>query len=57
VDKSVTTDRRGTVRRTVLPTQVGLVFFTGIPRTLTGRGTHCRTLLGVLAAQATPVTG
>jgi hypothetical protein len=57
VDRTVTTDRRGTVRRTVLPTRVGLVFFTGIPRTLTGGGLHCRTLLGVLAAQATPVTG
>jgi hypothetical protein len=57
VDRIVTTDRQGTVRRTVLPTRIGLVFFTGIPRTLTNRGSHCRTLLGVLRAKQTAVTG
>jgi uncharacterized repeat protein (TIGR01451 family) len=57
VDQSVTTDRRGTVRRTVLPTFVGLVFFTGTPRTLAAGGSPCRTLLGVLSASDTRVTG
>jgi hypothetical protein len=57
VDQTVKTDRRGTVRRTVLPRRTGLVFFTGIPRRLTGGGMHCRTLLGVLAASDTRVTG
>ena len=57
VDTTVTTDRRGTVRRTVLPTRAGLFFFTGLPRTRTGGGMHCRTLLGVLGASSTQVTG
>ena len=57
VDATVTTDRRGTVRRTVLPTRPGLFFFTGLPRARTGGGTHCRTLLGVLGAASTQVTG
>jgi len=57
VDTTVTTDRRGTVRRTVLPRRAGLFFFTGVPRTRTGGGMHCRTLLGVLGASDTRVTG
>jgi uncharacterized repeat protein (TIGR01451 family) len=57
VDTTVTTDRRGTVRRTVLPGRAGLFFFTGLPRGRTGGGLHCRTLLGVLAASDTRVTG
>jgi len=57
VDRVVTTDGRGVVRRTVLPTHVGLYFFTGSPRTLAGRGSPCRTRLGVLAARSTIVTG
>jgi uncharacterized repeat protein (TIGR01451 family) len=57
VDTTVRTDRRGTVRRTVLPSRTGLVFFTGMPRALTGGGLHCRTLLGVLGASGTQVTG
>jgi hypothetical protein len=55
VDRTVRTDRQGTVRRTVLPTQVGLVFFSGSPRTLSPR--HCRTLLAVAQAKGTVVTG
>jgi hypothetical protein len=57
VDTTVTTDRRGTVRRTVLPRRLGLVFFTGIPRAQTSGGLQCRTRLGVLGASATQVTG
>jgi len=57
VDRSVTTDREGTVRGTVLPSFVGLVFFTGTPRTLAGGGSRCRTMLGVLGASDTRVTG
>ena len=57
VDTTVTTDRRGIVRRTVLPRRPGLFFFTGLPRARTGGGLHCRTLLGVLGASATQVTG
>ena len=57
VDTIVTTDRRGTVRRTVLPRRTGLFFFTGLPRAQTGGGMHCRTLLGVLGASDTRVTG
>jgi Domain of unknown function DUF11 len=55
--RSVTTDRRGTARLTVLPRRVGLVFFSGSPRTLAGRGLHCRTLLGIGQAKPTAVTG
>jgi uncharacterized repeat protein (TIGR01451 family) len=57
VDTIVTTDSRGTVRRTVLPRRPGIVFFTGLPRARTGGGLHCRTLLGVLGASDTRVTG
>jgi uncharacterized repeat protein (TIGR01451 family) len=57
VSTTVKTDGRGDVRRTVLPRRTGLVFFTGVPRTLTGGGLHCRTLLGVLGASDTHVTG
>ena len=57
MDTTVTTDRRGTVRRTVMPTRNGLFFFTGLPRAQTGGGMHCRTLLGVLGASDTRVTG
>jgi uncharacterized repeat protein (TIGR01451 family) len=57
VDTIVTTDRRGVVRRTVLPRRAGLFFFTGVPRARTNGGLHCRTLLGVLGAEDTIVTG
>ena len=57
VDATVTTDRRGIVRRTVLPRRRGLFFLTGLPRARTGGGMHCRTLLGVLGASDTRVTG
>ena len=57
VDQTVTTDGTGIARRTVLPRQVGLVFFAGSPRTLAGGGSHCRTVLAVAQAKPTVVTG
>jgi uncharacterized repeat protein (TIGR01451 family) len=57
ISRTVTTDRRGTARLTVLPQRVGLVFFTGSPRTRAGQGRHCRTFLAVGQAKPTAVTG
>ena len=57
VDRTVTTDRQGTARLTVLPRQIGLVYFTGTPRTLAGRGLQCQTRLGIGQAKPTTVTG
>jgi hypothetical protein len=57
VDRRVVTDREGVARVAVLPPQLGLVHFIGSPRTLAGGGAPCRTLLGVLGASGTQVTG
>jgi hypothetical protein len=56
VERRVTTDRSGVARLTVAPSRVGLVFFGGSPRTRR-TGIPCRTLLGVLPARSTIVTG
>ena len=57
VDRRVVTDRQGVARVTVTPAQLGLLHFAGSPRTLVGGGSPCRTLLGVLGAEDTIVTG
>ena len=52
------TDRSGVARITVLPKRVGRVFFaSGGPRVVAVRAPHCVTLLGVLRASPTQVTG
>ena len=52
------TDRSGVARITVLPKRVGRVFFaSGGPRAVAVRAPHCVTLLGVLRASPTQVTG
>ena len=57
VDQRGVTDRHGVARLTLSPGQLGLVHFIGSPRRLVGGGSPCRTLLGVLGANATHVTG
>ena len=57
VQQTALTDARGTARFALMPTRVGLMLFTGSTRQLAVRGPQCRTLLGVLAAQGTHVTG
>jgi Domain of unknown function DUF11 len=57
VDARATTDGDGVVRLTVTPGGVGLVLFAGGNRALATRGSPCRTLLGVLVARPTRVTG
>jgi uncharacterized repeat protein (TIGR01451 family) len=57
IDRRVVTDRRGVARVAVLPPRLGLVHFVGSPRTFAGGGAPCRTLLGVLGASSTQVTG
>jgi hypothetical protein len=50
------TDRRGVARFSVSPGRIGLVSFTG-DRSRAAGPTQCRTLLGVLGAEDTVVTG
>ena len=57
VDRRVVTNGQGVARVTVTPAQLGLLHFVGSPRTLVGGGSPCRTLLGVLGAEDTIVTG
>lgn len=57
VDQRGVTDRHGVARLTLSPGQLGLVHFLGSPRTVVGGGSPCRTLLGVLGAEDTIVTG
>jgi hypothetical protein len=57
VDARATTADDGVARLTVTPGGVGLVLFAGGERTLAGRGSQCRTRLGVLEARPTHVTG
>jgi uncharacterized repeat protein (TIGR01451 family) len=57
VDRRGVTDRQGVARLAVSPGQLGLVHFIGSPRRLVGGGSPCRTLLGVLGASDTKVTG
>ena len=57
VDARATTDGDGVVRLTVTPGGVGLVIFAGGKRALAARSSPCRTLLGVLVARQTRVTG
>jgi uncharacterized repeat protein (TIGR01451 family) len=57
VDRRAVTDRQGVARLAVSPGQLGLVHFIGSPRRLVGGGSPCRTLLGVLGANSTQVTG
>jgi hypothetical protein len=54
------TDRQGVARMALRPGRVGIVAFVGTPRgarTVAAVGPRCATVLGVLAAQATQVTG
>ena len=54
------TDRQGVARMSLRPGRVGLVAFAGTPRgarTTTAVGPRCATVLGVLAAEGTRVTG
>lgn len=56
VDKRARTDRGGVVRFSVTPARLGLVHFTG-GRAKAAGPLRCRTLLGVLEAEDTIVTG
>jgi uncharacterized repeat protein (TIGR01451 family) len=51
------TDRQGVARFTLIPPRVGLVVFSSDGRTPPARRSVCRTLLGVLGAEDTIVTG
>jgi hypothetical protein len=54
------TDRQGVARMALRPRRVGIVAFVGTPRgarTVAAARPRCATVLGVLAAQATQVTG
>jgi hypothetical protein len=54
------TDRQGVARMALRPGRVGIVAFVGTPRgarTVAAVRPRCATVLGVLAAQATQVTG
>ncbi len=51
------TNRQGVARFTMAPSRLGLVVFSSSGRVLSARGPSCRTLLGVLGAQDTIVTG
>jgi hypothetical protein len=52
----VLTDRRGVAHLAVTPSATGIVHFRRA-RLTQSTGTHCRTLLGVLGARGTSVTG
>lgn len=56
LDIRARTDSRGIARFSVSPSRLGLVFFTG-DRARTRGLLRCRTVLGVLGASATQVTG
>jgi hypothetical protein len=57
VNSQARTDRQGIARFRMSPTTIGLVHFAASGRTLAARGSQCRTLLGVLRARGTQVTG
>ena len=57
VDMLARTDGQGVARFTLSPTRIGLVFLTAAERTTASTGSTCRTLLGVLQAKPTFVTG
>jgi Domain of unknown function DUF11 len=57
LDRNAKTNARGIVRFVVTPTRTGLVHFERPARVTTGVREPCRTLLGVLSARATLVTG
>jgi uncharacterized repeat protein (TIGR01451 family) len=56
VDERTRTDRRGIARFSMTPAELGLVHFTG-DRARAAGPIRCRTLLGVLGAEDTVVTG
>jgi uncharacterized repeat protein (TIGR01451 family) len=57
IDATARTDGSGVARFAFTPSRVGLVAFASSGRLLTARGPSCRTLLGVLGAESTQVTG
>jgi hypothetical protein len=57
VDRRTKTDGRGVARFAVTPRREGIVAFRSARRALLAVGPRCRTLLGVLAASKTIVTG
>jgi uncharacterized repeat protein (TIGR01451 family) len=57
IDATARTDRQGVARFKLIPPRVGLVVFSSDGRTPPLRRSACRTLLGVLGAEDTNVTG
>jgi uncharacterized repeat protein (TIGR01451 family) len=57
IDATARTDRHGVARFALIPPKVGVVVFSLGGRTSSARRSVCRTLLGVLGAEDTIVTG
>jgi hypothetical protein len=57
VDVRASTGADGVARLVVTPRRLGVVFLVGGDRVLAAGGSECRTLLGVLTAKPTNVTG
>jgi hypothetical protein len=56
-NRRATTDRNGVARFSVTPTRIGIIQIVAGERVAAARRAQCRTMLGVLAAGPTPVTG